>query len=161
MSKLVKVTFNGIEVEVPEGMGLVEAAAQAGVEIPIFCHHHKLDPVGVCRMCLVEVEGQRKPVTACTMRATDGLVVHTETDLIKHLRQGCAGVPVAQPPIGLPRVRQGRRMPAAGQYVQVRAHGEPADHGQSEETQSGGHGQLHHLRRRAVHFVPPLRALRR
>ncbi|MFS8582918.1 MAG: 2Fe-2S iron-sulfur cluster-binding protein, partial [Limnochordales bacterium] len=65
MSKLVKVTFDGIEVEVPEGMGLVEAAAQAGIEIPVFCHHHKLDPVGVCRMCLVEVEGQRKPVPAC------------------------------------------------------------------------------------------------
>ena len=51
------VTINGIEVEVPEGMLLVEAAAQAGIEIPVFCYHPKLDPVGVCRMCLVEVEG--------------------------------------------------------------------------------------------------------
>lgn len=111
MSKLVKVTFNGIEVEVPEGMGLVEAAAQAGVEIPIFCHHHKLDPVGVCRMCLVEVEGQRKPVTACTMRATDGLVVHTETDLIKHLRQGVLEFLLLNHPLDCPVCDKGGECP--------------------------------------------------
>src|SRR5690606_39550397 len=66
--------FDGREVQVPKGTGLVEAAAAAGVEIPVFCHHPKLDPVGVCRMCLVEVEGQRKPVPACTTRAADGKI---------------------------------------------------------------------------------------
>src|SRR5690625_7859869 len=88
MSKRVKITVNEKEVHVPEGMGLVVAAAEAGVEIPIFCHHHKLDPVGVCRICLVEVGGQRKPVTACTMRATEGMVIRTETPHIAHLRKG-------------------------------------------------------------------------
>ena len=111
MSKLVKVTFNGIEVQVPEGMGLVEAAAEAGVEIPIFCHHHKLDPVGVCRMCLVEVEGQRKPVTACTMRATDGMVVHTETPLIEHLRKGVIEFLLLNHPLDCPVCDKGGECP--------------------------------------------------
>lgn len=111
MSKLVKVTINGIEVEVPEGMGLVEAAAQAGVEIPVFCHHHKLDPVGVCRMCLVEVEGQRKPVTACTMKATEGMVVETETPLIKHLRQGVIEFLLLNHPLDCPVCDKGGECP--------------------------------------------------
>lgn len=111
MSKLVKVTFDGIEVEVPEGMGLVEAAAQAGIEIPVFCHHHKLDPVGVCRMCLVEVEGQRKPVTACTMKAADGLVVRTETDLIRHLRQGVLEFLLLNHPLDCPVCDKGGECP--------------------------------------------------
>ena len=56
----VKVTIDGREVEVAKGLGLVEAAAAAGVEIPVFCYEPRLGPpVGACRMCLVEVEGFR------------------------------------------------------------------------------------------------------
>lgn len=111
MSKVVKITIDDKEVHVPEGMGLVEAAAEAGVEIPVFCHHSKLDPVGVCRMCLVEVEGQRKPVTACTMRSTEGMVVRTETPHIAHLRKGVLEFLLLNHPLDCPVCDKGGECP--------------------------------------------------
>ena len=69
-------------------MLLVEAAKVAGIDIPVFCYHPKLEPVGVCRMCMVEVEGMRKPVTACTLPVTDGMVVRTDTETVKTLQTG-------------------------------------------------------------------------
>src|SRR5438552_9433782 len=75
---LVKVIIDGRTVEVPKGMGLVETAAAAGVEIPVFCYEPRLGAaVGACRMCLVEVEGMPKLQAGCTMTAQDGLVVCT------------------------------------------------------------------------------------
>jgi NADH dehydrogenase/NADH:ubiquinone oxidoreductase subunit G len=76
--ELVTVTIDGVEVQVPKGTGLVETAAAAGVEIPVFCYEPRLGPpVGACRMCLVEVEGMPKLQAGCTMSATDGLIVRT------------------------------------------------------------------------------------
>jgi NADH-quinone oxidoreductase subunit G len=76
--QLVKVTVDGVTVEVPKGTGLVETALAAGIEIPVFCYEPRLGPpVGACRMCLCEVEGMPKPQTACTMTAQDGLVVRS------------------------------------------------------------------------------------
>jgi NADH-quinone oxidoreductase subunit G len=76
--ELVTVTIDGVEVQVPKGTGIVETAAAAGVEIPVFCYEPRLGPpIGACRMCLVEVEGLPKLQTGCTMTATDGLVVRT------------------------------------------------------------------------------------
>jgi NADH-quinone oxidoreductase subunit G len=75
---LVTVTIDGREVQVPAGTGLVETALAAGIEIPVFCYEPRLGaPVGACRMCLCDVEGMPKPMAACTMTATDGLVVST------------------------------------------------------------------------------------
>jgi NADH-quinone oxidoreductase subunit G len=74
----VKVTIDGREVEVPKGLGLVEAAAAAGVEIPVFCYEPRLGPpVGACRMCLVEVEGMPKLQAGCTLTAQADMVVRT------------------------------------------------------------------------------------
>ncbi|MBA3717078.1 MAG: (2Fe-2S)-binding protein, partial [Actinobacteria bacterium] len=76
--ELVTVTIDGREVQVPPGLGLVEAALEAGIEIPVFCYEPRLGaPVGACRMCLCEVEGMPKPMAACTMTAQDGMVVRT------------------------------------------------------------------------------------
>jgi NADH-quinone oxidoreductase subunit G len=76
--ELVKVTIDGQTVEVQKGLGLVETAAAAGVEIPVFCYEPRLGAaVGACRMCLVEVEGMPKLQAGCTMTAQDGLVVCT------------------------------------------------------------------------------------
>ena len=76
--ELVKVTIDGVEVQVPKGLGLVETAAAAGIEIPVFCYEPRLGPpIGACRMCLVEVEGMPKLQAGCTMTAQDGLVVKT------------------------------------------------------------------------------------
>src|SRR5919112_4876575 len=74
----VTLTVNGREITVPKGLSLVEAAAQAGVEVPVFCYEPRLGPpVGACRMCLVEIEGMPKLQAGCTMVATDGMVVRT------------------------------------------------------------------------------------
>jgi NADH-quinone oxidoreductase subunit G len=76
--ELVTLTIDGVEVQVPKGLGLVETAAAAGVEIPVFCYEPRLGPpVGACRMCLVEVEGMPKLQAGCTMTAQDGMVVRT------------------------------------------------------------------------------------
>jgi NADH-quinone oxidoreductase subunit G len=76
--ELVTVTVDGREVRVPKGTGLVETAAEAGIEIPVFCYEPRLGPaVGACRMCLVEVEGIPKLQAGCTLTAQDGLVVNT------------------------------------------------------------------------------------
>jgi NADH-quinone oxidoreductase subunit G len=78
MSELVKVTIDDREVEVAKGMGLVETAEAAGIEIPVFCYEPRLGPpVGACRMCLVEVEGLPKLQAGCTLSAQDGMVVRT------------------------------------------------------------------------------------
>src|SRR5919109_825006 len=76
---LVRVTIDGRTVDVPKGTGLVEAAASAGIEIPVFCYEPRLGPpVGACRMCLCEIEpGPPKPQAACTLTAQDGMVVKT------------------------------------------------------------------------------------
>lgn len=74
----VTVNIDGIEVQVPPGTLVIRAAELIGVQIPRFCDHPLLDPVGACRQCLVEVEGQRKPLASCTTTVTDGMVVHTQ-----------------------------------------------------------------------------------
>ncbi|HEY6067847.1 MAG TPA: molybdopterin-dependent oxidoreductase [Gaiellaceae bacterium] len=75
----VKLTIDGVAVEVPKGTGLVEAALAAGIEIPVFCYEPRLGPpVGACRMCLCQVEpGPPKPQAACTLTAQEGMVVRT------------------------------------------------------------------------------------
>jgi NADH-quinone oxidoreductase subunit G len=76
--ELVTISVDGIEAQVPKGLGLVEAAAAAGVEIPVFCYEPRIGPpIGACRMCLVEVEGMPKLQAGCTLTATDGMVVRT------------------------------------------------------------------------------------
>jgi NADH-quinone oxidoreductase subunit G len=74
----VTVTVDGREIQVPKGTGLVETAAAAGIEIPVFCYEPRLGPaVGACRMCLVEIEGMPKLQAGCTLTAQEGMVVHT------------------------------------------------------------------------------------
>jgi NADH dehydrogenase/NADH:ubiquinone oxidoreductase subunit G len=78
-SELVTVTIDEVEVSVPKGTGLVEAALAGGIEIPVFCYEPRLGPpVGACRMCLCEVApGPPKPQAACTLTAADGMTVKT------------------------------------------------------------------------------------
>jgi NADH-quinone oxidoreductase subunit G len=76
--RTVTLTIDGKEVTVPAGTLIIRAAEQVGVEIPRFCDHPMLDPVGACRQCYVEVEGQRKLFTSCTTTVADGMVVRTQ-----------------------------------------------------------------------------------
>src|ERR1051325_6928120 len=74
----VKLTIDGVEVQAPKGALLIRVAEQMGIAIPRFCDHPLLAPAGACRQCLVEVEGQRKPVASCTQTVADGMVVKTQ-----------------------------------------------------------------------------------
>ncbi|MDQ1630805.1 MAG: NADH-quinone oxidoreductase subunit, partial [Frankiaceae bacterium] len=75
---LVTLTIDDVEVAVPKGTLIIRAAELLGIQIPRFCDHPLLDPVGACRQCIVEVEGQRKPLTACTSTVTQDMVVRTQ-----------------------------------------------------------------------------------
>ncbi|CAO5232163.1 NADH-quinone oxidoreductase subunit G [Frankia sp. AgKG'84/4] len=74
----VSLTIDGLSVSVPKGTLIIRAAELLGIEIPRFCDHPLLDPVGACRQCIVEVEGQRKPVAACTTTVAADMVVGTQ-----------------------------------------------------------------------------------
>jgi NADH-quinone oxidoreductase subunit G len=74
----VSATIDGIAITVPKGTLIIRAAEQIGIQIPRFCDHPLLDPLGACRQCIVEVEGQRKPLTACTSTVTDGMVIKSQ-----------------------------------------------------------------------------------
>ncbi len=74
---VVTLVIDGKEVTVPKGTLIIRAAEQLGIEIPRFCDHPLLEPVGACRQCYVEIEGQRKLFTSCTTTVSDGMVVRT------------------------------------------------------------------------------------
>ena len=74
---MLKLKVNDIDVEVEDGLTVLQACEQAGVEIPRFCYHEKLSIAGNCRMCLVEMEKSPKPVASCAMPAADGMVIRT------------------------------------------------------------------------------------
>ncbi|MCW2650790.1 MAG: dehydrogenase subunit [Mycobacterium sp.] len=76
--EMVRLTIDDIEVSVPKGMLVIRAAELSGVQIPRFCDHPLLEPVGACRQCLVEVQGQRKPMASCTTAVSEGMVVRTQ-----------------------------------------------------------------------------------
>jgi len=82
------VKINGIEVEVPAGTNMIEAAAQVGEAIPHYCYHPDLTIAGNCRMCLVDIEaGGRGPDIACNMQARDGLEIRTDTEQVTQMRK--------------------------------------------------------------------------
>jgi len=86
-TKMVNMEFDGKAVSVPEGMTLVDAAATVGVHIPNLCHIKELRGVGACRMCMVEIEGMKTPVTGCTTRTKEGMKVQTKTAKVEEIRK--------------------------------------------------------------------------
>lgn len=83
---MVVITIDGVRLSVPEGKNVLECALDSGIYIPHLCHHKDLTPIGSCRMCVVEVEGHPEPEPSCVLKAADGLVIHTQTEKLKHLR---------------------------------------------------------------------------
>src|ERR1700682_3394621 len=82
--KWIQLTIDGRAVRAPEGMMLFAAAKQGDIEIPYFCYEPKLgNPVGACRMCLVEIEGIPKLQTSCSTPVKDAMVVNTQTERVK------------------------------------------------------------------------------
>jgi NADH-quinone oxidoreductase subunit G len=83
---VINITIDGVPVSVPKGTLLVEAAKAVRQEIPIYCYHTKLGPAGLCRICLVEIEGMPKLQIACNTAATDGMVVRTRGEHVEAAR---------------------------------------------------------------------------
>ncbi|MFT3894602.1 MAG: molybdopterin-dependent oxidoreductase [Anaerolineales bacterium] len=83
---MVNLTINGKQIEVTEGTTVLNAARQNGIKIPTLCDHPNLTPYGGCRLCMVEVKGMRVPMAACTMPASNGMIVETETPALKKSR---------------------------------------------------------------------------
>ena len=85
---MLKLKINNKDVEVDEGLTVLQACEQAGVEIPRFCYHEKLSIAGNCRMCLVEIEKSPKPVASCAMPVAEGMKIKTNTPFVEKSRKG-------------------------------------------------------------------------
>jgi NADH-quinone oxidoreductase subunit G len=102
-----KVTIDGQEFEVAPGTTILQACQQAGVEIPHFCYHERLDIAGNCRMCLVEVERSPKPVASCAMPVADGNVILTQSEKARKARHGVMEMLLINHPLDCPICDQG------------------------------------------------------
>lgn len=133
MGKMVTLTIDGQVISVPQGMLIVDAAKKAGIDIPVFCYHPKMEPVGMCRMCLVEVgrpvidrtTGQPileadgtpkiqfgpKLETACTTPVSEGMVVRTQTQVVAEARRGIIEFLLTSHPLDCPICDKGGECP--------------------------------------------------
>jgi NADH-quinone oxidoreductase subunit G len=102
-----KVTVDGIVVEVPAGATVLQAAEMAGSEVPRFCYHERLSIAGNCRMCLVEVEKAPKPVASCAFPVAEGMVVKTDTPMVRNARRGVMEFLLINHPLDCPICDQG------------------------------------------------------
>lgn len=130
---LVQVTIDGRAVSVPRGTLLVEAARELGIEIPVYCYHPKMKPVGACRVCAVEVEGQRRPImTACTTEVMPNMVVHTRSENAISAREGILEFLLINHPLDCPVCDRGgecdlqdftlRYGPSTTRFVEAKRH---------------------------------------
>jgi NADH-quinone oxidoreductase subunit G len=110
--RLIKFTIDGREVEAPENTMLVDAAKRGDVEIPVFCYEPKLgNPVGACRMCLVEIEGIPKLQTGCSTPVKDGMVVHTSSERARVAQQAVVEFLLINHPLDCPVCDKGGECP--------------------------------------------------
>jgi NADH-quinone oxidoreductase subunit G len=112
-------TIDGVEVTVPKGTLVIRAAEQLGIAIPRFCDHPLLDPAGACRQCLVDVEGQRKPLASCTTVATEGMVVKTQltSPVAKKAQEGIMEFLLINHPLDCPICDKGGECPLQNQAM--------------------------------------------
>ncbi|MGW4979440.1 NADH-quinone oxidoreductase subunit G [Streptomyces mirabilis] len=116
---LVSLTIDGAEISVPKGTLVIRAAEQLGIEIPRFCDHPLLDPAGACRQCIVEVEGQRKPMASCTITCTDGMVVktHLTSPAAEKAQHGVMELLLINHPLDCPVCDKGGECPLQNQAM--------------------------------------------
>ncbi len=108
----VNLTIDGHKVTVPAGTLIVEAAKTVGVEIPVFCYHHKLDPVGACRLCLVDIApGPPRPQTGCTTPVAEGMVVKTQSAMAVQARAEILEFELVNHPLDCPVCDKGGECP--------------------------------------------------
>jgi NADH-quinone oxidoreductase subunit G len=140
-SPAVTISINGIDVEVPKGELIVESVKRLGLEIPIFCYHPRMKPVGMCRMCLVEVGFKQpdgsvrmmpKPQAGCTLPADANMVVYTDTESVRKDRKGVLELLLINHPLDCPICDRGGECPlqnntifygpSTSRYVEVKRH---------------------------------------
>lgn len=132
MGDLVKLTIDGIPVEAAPGTLLIEVARTMGKEIPAFCYYEGLSQVAACRMCLVEIEGMPKLMTACTQPVGEGMVVRTETPKLAEARKGTLEFLLTNHPLDCPVCDKGgecelqdmvfRYGASESRYVEIKHH---------------------------------------
>jgi len=104
---MLKLKVNNNEIEVEEGLTVLQACEKAGIEIPRFCYHEKLSIAGNCRMCLVEMEKSPKPIASCAMPAAEGMNIKTNTEFVEKARKGVMEFLLANHPLDCPVCDQG------------------------------------------------------
>ena len=102
-----KVKVDGVELEVEQGISVLQACELAGKEIPRFCYHERLSIAGNCRMCLVEMEKSAKPIASCAMPVAEGQVIYTNTEMVKKAREGVMEFLLINHPLDCPICDQG------------------------------------------------------
>ncbi|RYG30090.1 2Fe-2S iron-sulfur cluster binding domain-containing protein, partial [bacterium] len=141
----VRITINGVDLDVPKGELIVESAKRLNVEIPVFCYHPRMKPVGMCRMCLVEVASKGpdgsvrkmpKPQAACTLPASDGLVIETDTEAIHKDRKQVLEFLLINHPLDCPICDRGGECPlqnntlfygpSTSRFVELKRHNKKA-----------------------------------
>lgn len=119
-TNLVTITINDRDVQVPKGELIVESVKRLGLEIPIFCYHPRMKPVGMCRMCLVEVGFRQqdgsvrmmpKPQAGCTLPASEGMVVLTDSEMVHRDRKGVLEFLLINHPLDCPICDRGGECP--------------------------------------------------
>ena len=115
----VTVTIDGFEIRVPKGTLVIRAAELLGIQIPRFCDHPLLDRIGACRQCLVEVEGQRKPMASCTIDCTEGMVVRTQltSAVAEKAQRGVMELLLINHPLDCPMCDKGGECPLQNQAM--------------------------------------------
>ncbi|MFD4397914.1 NADH-quinone oxidoreductase subunit G [Kitasatospora sp. NPDC058478] len=117
--ELVTLTIDGVEVQVPKGTLVIRAAERIGTQIPRFCDHPLLDPAGACRQCIVEIEGQRKPVASCTIPVAEGMVVRTQVSspVAEKAQRGVMELLLINHPLDCPVCDKGGECPLQNQAM--------------------------------------------
>jgi NADH-quinone oxidoreductase subunit G len=117
--ELVTLTIDGHQLSVPKGTLVIRAAELMGIQIPRFCDHPLLEPVGACRQCLVEVEGQRKPMASCTITVTPDMVVRTQltSEIADKAQHGVMELLLINHPLDCPVCDKGGECPLQNQAM--------------------------------------------
>ncbi len=119
MGKIVKYTLNGVECYAPEGQLVIEAAKDAGVEIPHYCYHPALGNPGNCRMCIVEVAGAPKPQVACRTGVREGMEVRSDSDAAKRAQASALELHLVNHPLDCPVCDQSGECGLQDYYMKI------------------------------------------
>lgn len=114
---LIHLTIDGKEIAVPKGTTVYTATQKLGINIPIFCYQDRMPPFGACRVCLVEVEKSPKLQTSCTLEATEGMIVHTQSHMAVEGRKGILEFLLINHPLDCPICDRGGECPLQEQTL--------------------------------------------